>query len=141
MLRRLRWPLAGVATIVLIALAAPLLAPADPVAMDVAHRLAPPSLAHPLGQDEYGRHVLSRLVYGARVSLSVALAAALGAALLAIAAGLVGGYFGAFADLSTVRLADTVLSSPPILLALLVVTLVGPGALTLMLVLAILYVP
>jgi peptide/nickel transport system permease protein len=139
--RRLAWPLAGVAALLVIAAAAPLVAPENPVRMDVAHRLAPPSAAHLLGQDEYGRDVLSRLVWGARVSLSVALAATALAALIGIAAGLIGGYFGRVAELLTVRLADIVLSFPPILLALLVVTLLGPGAATLTLVLAILYTP
>jgi peptide/nickel transport system permease protein len=141
MSRRLVLPVAGVAALLLVALAAPLIAPADPVRMDVAHRLAAPSAAHLLGQDEYGRDVLSRLVWGARVSLSVALAAASAAAVIGIAAGLVGGYFGKVAELFTVRVADIVLSFPPILLALLVVTLLGPGMATLTLVLSILYAP
>lgn len=140
-LRRLRWPLAGVAAIFFVAVLAPAIAPHDPIRMDVAHRLAGPSATYPLGQDEYGRDVLSRLIWGARVSLRVAIVAALLAGAAGVALGLVGGYFGGIAELFTVRLIDVVLSFPPILLALLVVTLLGPGADTLTLVLSVLYIP
>jgi len=139
--RRLSWPLGLVGLIVLVALLAPLIAPHDPVTMDVANRLAEPSWAHWLGQDEYGRDVLSRLIWGARVSLAVAITSALIAGTFGVAIGLIGGYFGGLAELFTVRLTDVILSFPPILLALLVVTLLGPGAGTLTLVLSILYVP
>ena len=140
-MRRLAWPLAAVATILLLALFSPLLAPYDPAAQDVAARLAAPSLAHPLGQDEFGRDVLSRLLVGARASLRVAFASALIAGAIGIAIGLVGGYFGGVVELFTIRLTDIILSFPPILLALLVVTLLGPGVGTLTFVLSILYVP
>ncbi|MCC7427278.1 MAG: dipeptide/oligopeptide/nickel ABC transporter permease/ATP-binding protein [Alphaproteobacteria bacterium] len=109
--------------------------------MDVARRLAGPSWAHWLGQDEYGRDVLSRLIWGARVSLTVAIASALIACAVGVCIGLVGGYLGGLAELFTVRLTDVILSFPPILLALLVVTLLGPGAGTLTFVLSILYGP
>lgn len=139
--RRLLLPLAGVIAIGLVALLAPLLTSHDPVRMDVAHRLAQPSPAHPLGQDEYGRDVLARLMWGARVSLTVAIVSALIAGVAGVAIGLIGGYLGGLAELFTVRLVDVVLSFPPIVLALLVVTLLGPGAATLTLVLSVLYVP
>ena len=67
-----RAPVIAVATIALLALLVPVLPLADPLHIDVAHHLAPPSLAHLLGQDEYGRDVLSRLLWGARISLAVA---------------------------------------------------------------------
>ena len=140
-LRRLAWPLAAVGTILLLALFSPLLAPYDPAAQNVAARLAAPSLAHPLGQDEFGRDVLSRLLVGARASLRVALVSAVIAGAIGIAIGLVGGYFGGIVELFTIRLTDIILSFPPILLALLVVTLLGPGVGTLTFVLSILYVP
>ena len=76
LLRRIGWPVLLVAAILLVAIAAPLLAPQDPIRMDVANRLGAPSWLHWLGQDEYGRDVFSRLIYGARVSLSVALLSA-----------------------------------------------------------------
>ncbi|MCQ4162054.1 dipeptide/oligopeptide/nickel ABC transporter permease/ATP-binding protein [Roseomonas sp. GC11] len=140
-MRRLALPGALVALILLLALAAPLLPLADPVRQDVAHRLAAPSAAHWLGQDEYGRDVLSRILWGARVSLSVAFAAAALAALAGTFLGLVGGYFRGAVELVTLRVADIVLCFPPMLLALLVVTLLGPGAVTLIFSLAVLFAP
>jgi peptide/nickel transport system permease protein len=139
--RRIGWPLAVVGAILLIGVLAPLIAPHDPTRMDVANRLATPSWRYWLGQDEYGRDILSRLAYGARVSLTVALLSASIAALIGVTAGLIGGYFRGIAELLTLRVADIVLCFPPLLLALLVVTLLGPGAGTLTLVLSILFVP
>jgi peptide/nickel transport system permease protein len=140
-MRRLFWPLVAVGVIVLLALVSPLIAPYDPTAQNVAARLAGPSLAHPLGQDEFGRDVLSRLLVGARASLRVAILSALIAAAIGVMIGLVGGYFGGLVELVTIRLTDIILSFPPILLALLVVTLLGPGVGTLTFVLSILYIP
>ncbi len=140
-LRRIAWPLAAVGLIILVAILAPLLAPHDPIRMDVVNRLGTPSWLHPLGQDEYGRDILSRLVYGARVSLSVALLSAMIAACIGIVAGLIGGYFGGVSELLTLRVVDIVLCFPPMLLALLVVTMLGPGMETLTLVLSILFIP
>jgi peptide/nickel transport system permease protein len=139
--RRIGWPLAFVGLLVLLALLAPAIAPYDPVKMDVAARLTGPSAQHWLGQDEFGRDVLSRLLWGARASLAVALMSALIAGLIGVSIGLIGGYFGGAAELLTVRLTDVILSFPPILLALLIVTLVGPGAGTLIFALSILYAP
>ena len=140
-MKRLILPGAVVAIIVLLALAAPLLPLPNPVRMDVAHRLAGPAAAHLLGQDEYGRDVLSRLLWGARASLTVALSAALIACVVGTALGILGGYLRGLAELFTLRVADVILCFPPLLLALLVVTLLGPGAFTLILVLSVLYTP
>jgi peptide/nickel transport system permease protein len=134
-------PFVAVAAIALIAIAAPLLGLPNPVTMDVAHRLAPPSAAHWLGQDEFGRDVLSRLVWGARVSLSIAAASASLACIVGVALGLAGGFLGPVAELLAIRGTDVVLCFPPLLLALLVVTLFGPGATTLIPVLSLVYLP
>ena len=141
MMRVRRGPVIAVAAIALVALLVPLLPLADPLHMDVAHHLAPPSLPHPLGQDEYGRDVLSRLLWGARTSLVVAAASASLACLFGTALGLVGGFVRGVAELVAVRSMDIVLCFPPLLLALLIVTLLGPGAATLIPVLAVLYLP
>src|SRR5262245_30966647 len=141
LLRRIGWPILLVAAILLVAIAAPLLAPQDPIRMDVANRLGAPSWLHLLGQDEYGRDVLSRLIYGARVSLSVALLSAAIAAVVGVVAGLVGGYFGGASEILTLRVVDIVLCFPPLLLALLIVTVLGPGIQTLTLVLSVLFIP
>src|SRR5918994_1498464 len=101
--------------------------------MEVSARLALPSLVHPLGQDEYGRDVLSRIIWGARASLTVAFLSAMLAGLIGTACGLV--------EMLTVRSMEAIVCFPPILLALLVVTLMGPGAATLVIALTILYAP
>jgi peptide/nickel transport system permease protein len=134
-------PAALVGAIIAVALAAPLLGLPDPVRQDVAQRLTGPSPESPLGRDEFGRDVLSRLVWGARASLSVAFASGLIACALGTLLGLVGGWFRGLGELLAVRSMDIVLCFPPILLALLVVTLLGPGATTLILVLSILFLP
>ena len=139
---RLSWlPVAAVAAIALAALSVPVLGLPDPVRMDVAHRMASPSALHWLGQDEYGRDVLSRLLWGARVSLAVAAAASAAACVAGTALGLAGGFLGGPAEFLAVRSMDIVLCFPPLLLALLVVTLLGPGAATLIPVLAVVYLP
>lgn len=140
-LSRLAVPALLVGLVLAVALVTPFLSLADPVRQDVAHRLAGPTAAHWLGQDEYGRDVLSRILWGARVSLTVAFTSAVFAAILGTLLGIVGGYFRGFVELFTVRAAEAVLCFPPLLLALLVVTLLGPGAATLILALSVLYAP
>ena len=134
-------PGALIALILLLALLAPLLPLPDPVKQDIANRLTGPSAGHWLGQDEYGRDILTRILWGARVSLSVAFASAAVAAVVGTLIGILGGYFRGLVELLTVRVAEIVLCFPPLLLALLVVTLMGPGASTLGIALAILFAP
>jgi peptide/nickel transport system permease protein len=136
-----RAPVVAVALIAGIALAAPLLGLPDPIRMDVAHRMASPTWPHPLGLDEFGRDELSRIVWGARASLAVAAAASLIAGIVGTMIGIVGGFLRGIVELALLRSVDVVLCFPPLLLALLVVTLLGPGAKTLILVLSVLYVP
>jgi peptide/nickel transport system permease protein len=138
---RLMLAAAIVIGIVAVALATPLLPLPDPVQMDVPARLAPPSWMHWLGQDEYGRDVLSRLVWGARVSLAVAFLSAVFAGVIGTTLGLLGGYARGLVELLAVRSMEAIVCFPPILLALLVVTLMGPGAATLIVALTILYAP
>jgi peptide/nickel transport system permease protein len=140
-IHRLRLPGAIVGGIIVLALAAPLLPLADPVKMEVSARLALPSFTHPLGQDEYGRDVLSRIIWGARASLTVAFLSAVFAGVIGITLGLLGGYARGLVEILTVRSMEAIVCFPPILLALLVVTLMGPGAATLVIALTILYAP
>ncbi len=135
--------LPGLALLVLLILAygAEWIAPYDPVVMDIAGRLRPPSLDHWLGQDEYGRDILSRLLHGGRVSLTVAIVSSVFAMVIGVSLGLIGGYFRGLSELLTLRMVDIVLSFPPILLALLIVTLFGPGAGTLIACLSVLFAP
>ncbi|GHJ39350.1 ABC transporter permease [Streptomyces sp. TS71-3] len=121
------------ALLVIAALFAPLLAPADPNAQDLLMRLRPPawqaggSGAHPLGTDQLGRDMLSRVIYGTRVSLLVGAGAALLAGVLGTVIGLASGYFGGWPDRVLMRVADVQLAFPPILLALAIVGFTGSG--------------
>jgi peptide/nickel transport system permease protein len=135
------WPVALVVLLVAVALAAPYLPLDNPVRMNVRQRMAPPSVAHPLGQDEFGRDVLSRLVWGARSSLLVAFSAAAIACLLGTALGVLGGFLRGVVEVLALRSVDVLLCFPPLLLALLAVTLLGPGVGTLIPVLALVFLP
>jgi peptide/nickel transport system permease protein len=140
-MRRLWGPGTLVGFVILLALLAPVLGLPNPIRQDIANRLTGPMAGSPLGRDEFGRDVLSRLIWGARTSLSVAFASALLAGFVGTALGLIGGWFRGLSELLTVRSMDVILCFPPVLLALLVVTLLGPGAGTLILVLTVLYLP
>jgi peptide/nickel transport system permease protein len=112
---------------VTVAVAAPLVAPADPLKQDLANALARPSRSHWLGTDNVGRDVLSRVIWGTRVSLvagflSIAMAATAGSLL-----GLAAGYTGGRADGLVMRLMDAVLSFPPLVLALALGAVLGAG--------------
>ncbi|GHH83527.1 peptide ABC transporter permease [Streptomyces sulfonofaciens] len=135
-LLRNRLALAALVFLVLLlvaALCAPLLAPADPNAQDLLMRLRPPAWeaggtgAHPLGTDQLGRDMLSRVVYGTRVSLLVGAGAALLAGVIGTVVGLASGYFGGWPDRVLMRVADVQLAFPPILLALAIVGFLGSG--------------
>ncbi|MBN9887976.1 dipeptide/oligopeptide/nickel ABC transporter permease/ATP-binding protein [Salipiger abyssi] len=139
--RRLILPGAIAAVIVALVLLAPVLPLDDVRGMDIPHRFAPPSAAHWLGQDEFGRDVLARLIWGGRASLFIAFGSALAAAVIGTTLGLLGGYFRGVVELLTVRAAEIILCLPPLLLALLVVTILGAGTWPLILALTILYTP
>ena len=118
-----------VVTMVLVALAAPLLAPHDPNAQDVLNRLASPSADHLLGTDSLGRDELSRILYGARVSLLTALAVGAGILLIGIVVGMISGLAGGWLDGAIMRVVDVLLAFPSLLLALAVAGTLGPGLL------------
>jgi len=113
--------------LVIAALAAPLLAPHDPNFQDTSRRLEAPSDEHLLGLDDLGRDVLSRIVYGARVSLRVGFSVVVIASLIGITLGAIAGYFGGLADLLIMRLCDILLAFPGILLAIALVAVLGPS--------------
>lgn len=114
-----------------LALAAPVLAPYDPVDQDVANRYAPMSLEHPFGTDNLGRDELSRLLYGARISLFTSLAIGVGILLIGIVVGTLSGLAGGFLDGFLMRVVDVLLAFPSLLLALAVTGMLGPGLLNL----------
>jgi peptide/nickel transport system permease protein len=107
--------------------AAPLLTPWNPYVQDAAHRLQPPGRAHLLGQDTFGRDVLSRILYAGRVSLAVGVGAvALGGA-AGTALGLIAGYYGGGLGTAIMRLVDVLMAFPSLLLGLAVLAVLGPG--------------
>jgi ABC-type dipeptide/oligopeptide/nickel transport system permease subunit len=114
-----------VAALVLLAVFAPLLAPYNPVAQDLAARLQGPGPRHWLGTDDLGRDVLSRLIFGARVSLSVALVVEIIELLFGASLGLLAGYYGGRLDAIIMRLVDMMFAFPDILLAILIVGILG----------------
>ena len=130
-----------VVLLVVIAAAAPLLPLENPLRMRMPMRLAPPSSLAWLGRDEFGRDVLSRLIWGARASLTVAFLSAALAAVIGTVLGIVGGFMRGLPEWLTMRSMDVLLSFPPLLLALLAVAVVGPGVATLIPVLAFIFVP
>jgi peptide/nickel transport system permease protein len=109
------------------ALLAPLLAPHDPNALKMPDRFQGPSLRYPLGTDELGRDLLSRLMYGARVSMSVGVISVGLAAGVGTVLGLVGAYYGGRFDTVVMRLMDGLLAFPAIILALAIMTALGPS--------------
>lgn len=109
------------------ALLAPLLAPHDPTFVDAAGGFAGPSTAHWLGTDNLGRDILSRLVYGARWSLGIVLVATVAIVVAGVTIGVLAGYVGGVVDDILMRLVDTLLSVPSLLLALAIVGTLGPG--------------
>jgi peptide/nickel transport system permease protein len=113
--------------LVLIAIAAPLLSPRDPNVQETARRLEAPSKEHPLGLDDLGRDVTSRIIWGARVSLRVGFSVVLIASLVGVTLGSIAGYFGGWADVLIMRLCDILLAFPGILLAIALVAVLGPS--------------
>lgn len=109
------------------ALLAPWLAPYDPLALDLTGSLAPPELAHPLGRDEQGADILSRLLHGARISLAVGLITVSITASVGISVGLLAGYAGGGIEQVAMRLVDVLLAFPGLLLAIALVAVLGPG--------------
>jgi peptide/nickel transport system permease protein len=114
--------------LVVVALLAPWISPADPAAQNLAVRLQPPSLAHWMGTDELGRDILSRIFYGARISLFVAICVVLGCGLTGLTLGMLAGYRGgAFDRIVNLLLINAFLSFPGVLLAIAFAAFFGPG--------------
>ena len=129
-----------VAIVVLVALTAPVLAPYPPAAQ-IAKPLLPPGAAHLLGTDEFGRDELSRLIWGARVSLYVGGLAVLIALGLGATTGVVAGFFGGWVDDVTMRIMDVVLSLPALVLAIAITSVLGPTLTNAMLAIGLVYAP
>lgn len=129
-IRRSPTAVAGLVIVVVLTLAAvfaPVLAPRNPNTVDLAHRFAPPSRRFPLGTDDLGRDILSRLLFGARISIGATVVAAMGVSVIGLALGLLAGYLGGIVDSLISRTIDALLAFPAFLLALGVTGALGPG--------------
>jgi peptide/nickel transport system permease protein len=143
--RRLnRLALVGVATLtvlVVCAVGAPVLFPYDPAAMSPPERFQAPSLVHPLGTDQFGRDLATRLAYGTRSSLGVAVAVVGIAGSVGIFLGGIAGFYRSWLDEALMRLMDTLQAFPAILLALLLMTALGSNLTNVLIALGVVYIP
>jgi peptide/nickel transport system permease protein len=123
-----RWGFALTLLLAIVALAAPWLAPYDPVAQNLPARLLAPTAAHWMGTDELGRDILSRIIFGTRVSMLVSVCVVFGAGVIGLAIGALAGYFGGWFDrFVNIILINAFLSFPGILLAIAFAAFLGPG--------------
>jgi peptide/nickel transport system permease protein len=145
-LLRLRWGLAASAILLLVvasAIFAPQISPHDPLSVNIRHRLAPPAWMeggapeYVLGTDQVGRDLLSRIIYGGRVSLVVGAGAVLIAATIGVLLGLGAGYFGGRIDWTIMTVINVMLTFPFVLLALAVISVLGPSLINMILVLGV----
>lgn len=113
--------------LILLAVAAPLLSPADPLYQDLPNRAKFISPQHPLGTDHLGRDMLSRILYGGRISLTLGVLAVLVGGLVGVPVGLLSGYVGKLTDLAIMRVVDIFLAFPLYLLAIVVIAILGPS--------------
>ena len=126
---------------VVVSIAAPMLSSYEPLRMSPADRLQPPSAEHPFGTDQLGRDVMTRVMYGGRLSLPMGVAPIAVAALAGLILGLISGFYGRWVDLVLMRIVDVWIAFPPILLALAVVTILGTGLTNIMIALGIAWIP
>ena len=132
-LRLRRNPLAMVGLLIVVALVlmaafAPVIAPHDPITQDLSRRLLPPGTpGNWLGTDDFGRDILSRIIYGARITLAIVVMVALTAPVFGLIVGTVSGYFGGWVDEVLMRITDIFLAFPKLILALALVAVLGPG--------------
>lgn len=125
----------------LIAIAAPWIAPHDPETVIVERVLGAPNWEHPFGSDVLGRDVLSRVLFGLRVSLLVSVSAVLVSTLIAVPLGLLAGYFGRWLDTTISRALDMILVLPAMLMAITLIAILGPGSAVAALAIAVIYLP
>jgi peptide/nickel transport system permease protein len=143
---RLKWGLVAAVLMLLIvgvSAAAPWIAPYSPVEVDIRHRLAPPAWMdrgtpdHVLGTDQIGRDLLSRMIYGGRVSLLIGVSAVLVSSTIGVLLGLGAGYFGPRVDWTIMTLVNVMLTFPFVLLALAVIAVLGPSLVNMVIVLGV----
>lgn len=130
-----------VGLLLLVALLAPVLSPYPPDAINYRQLLSPPSTEHLLGTDDLGRDILSRLLYGAQLSLSAGISAVILSVLAGVPIGLVAGYVGGMTDELVMRVFDSIIALPPLVLALTISAVLGPGLVNATIAIAIVAVP
>ena len=128
-------------TFVLIAIFADVIAPWDPYSSDGSAILHPPCAEHPLGTDNLGRDILSRIIYGARISLRVSCISVTVATVLGLLLGVLAGYFGGMLDSCLSRLTDVMFALPEVLLALVIMTILGTNVNNVIIAIGIVYTP
>ena len=124
--------------LILIAIFAPLIAPYDPTYQDYSAVLAEPSMAHPFGTDEYGRDILSRIIYGSRVSISIGIVAQVVASLVGVTLGSIAGYYGGKIDSVISRIMEIFQAFPDLIFAMAIMTFMGKGVVNLFIALGLL---
>jgi peptide/nickel transport system permease protein len=126
---------------ILLALFADVVAPYEPLKMTASESRQPPSLVHPMGTDLLGRDVMSRVIYGARLSLLIGLVSVILGATLGTVTGLIAGYYGGLLEAILMRIADAMLAFPGILLALTVIAALGTGITNVMIAVGVATIP
>jgi peptide/nickel transport system permease protein len=127
--------------VVVVAILAPVLAPFDPNDQNILEKLRPPSLEHWLGTDSFGRDTLSRLMYGARISLIIGVASTLAAMVIGTAIGMLAGWHGGRLDTVTMQAMDVLLAFPSLILGLILVAMLGPSMLNIIIAIALTSIP
>lgn len=133
--------LAIITFFVMVAVLAPVIAPEGINEQKLAERLSPPSAEYWLGTDDFGRDILSRIIYGTRISLWIGFVSVLGSIIVGSVLGIVAGYYGRWVDMVISRLFDIMLAFPSILLAIAIVTILGPSLENALIAVAIINVP
>ena len=127
--------------VVVIAILAPLLAPYDPTDQNILEKLRPPTAEHWLGTDSFGRDTLSRVLYGARISLVIGIASTIAAMVVGTAIGLLAGWHGGRVDTVTMQAMDVLLAFPSLILGLILVAMLGPSMLNIIIAIALTSIP
>lgn len=127
--------------VILVAIFARWLAPYDPIEQNLNVILNTPSFSHPFGTDEYGRDILSRVIYGIQISLMVGIFGVLISVVIGVSLGTIAGYFGGKIDMLLMRMLDIFMAFPSFLLALSIVSVLGPGMINVMFAIGIFSVP
>ena len=127
--------------VVIVAILAPVLAPYDPNDQNILEKLRPPSLEHWFGTDSFGRDTLSRVIYGARISLIIGTASTLAAMVIGTGIGMLAGWHGGRLDTVTMQAMDVLLAFPSLILGLILVAMLGPSMLNIIIAIALTSIP